>query len=373
MSAPLIVAPPDLIAEYGLQVWQPSCHATFIDPAGAVVSTVEVLSGDLRSDAGVWPRTDCTLTVAAALTPAATAPPVSPYGGSVRLTNTVQVGTRRWSYTVATLDVTETTIDRPSAVLEVRAVSSEARVNEDRYYTRTTVGGGLASAVVTGIVRRTLPTVPVINLLTQDLPVAVDRVPLDGDVWPAVEAVMTATNGEAVFNADGALVLRDTPVRDTPAALRLVTGETGQRGATLTGYRSTRGWAPNKVVQLYQELQDNGPRRTGIWEDTGPIAGTGTGYGRHTEITRTSVDTGQLPPQSTADRAALALAKRHRGAFRSVELRCIPAPWISPGDTVQVVLLGGLSETLLVTAVTWPLDQLDVMVIQAVDPDYTAT
>jgi hypothetical protein len=215
------------------------------------------------------------------------------------------------------------------------------------------------------------------NLLgANDVAVGVDKVPLDGDVWPAIEAVMTAGDSEAVFNSQGELVLRATPVRASTPALKLTTAEAGAKGGTLTGYRSIRGWGPNKLVSQYREGDDSGQaiRRNGIWEDTGTIAGTGTAYGRHTEITVTVVDNGNPPTQAAADRAALALARRHRGDFRSIELRCIPAPWLTPGDTVSVALLGGApAERLLVRSVSWPLTQLDVMTIDCVDPDYVAS
>jgi hypothetical protein len=300
---------------------------------------------------------------------------VSAYGGQVRITVGAQIGPRRYSYRAATLDVFETAIERPSGRVEVSAVSREARVNEDRYITRDTLGAGTVSSLVTAIVRRTIAGVPVRNQLTQDIAIPAGQIPLEGDVWPTVEAVMNAGDAEAVFNAAGELVLRVTPVRASTPALVLSTAENGVKGGTMTNYRSVRGWGPNKTAQIYLENDDEvaAQRRVGIWEDTGATAGTGTSYGRHTEVTRTVVDAGKLPLQATADRAALALARRHRGAFRSVTVRAIPAPWLTPGDTVQVSMLGGASERLLVRSVSWPLNQLDVMQIDCVDPDYVAS
>jgi hypothetical protein len=370
----LVVAPPEIVAAFGVSVWHPFTVAEFIDPAGVVSPGVEVIDGQMSHDAGQWPRTTATLAVLGGLTPALTAPPVSPYGGRVKISAGAVVGGVRYTYPVATLDVHTTTIERPSGRLEVECASHEARIDEDRYYTRDAIGNGLVSELVTTLARRTIAGLPVVNQLgALDLPVAANALPLDDGVWDSIEAVMNTAGGEAVFNAAGALVLRPTPVKASTPVQTFRTAESGP-GATVTGYRSVRSWAPSIVVMQYREESNVGAsRRNGVWTDTGPISGVAGPYGRHTEVTTVIAGNGKLPSQAGADRAAASLAQRHRGRFRTVEIRCMPAPWITPGDTVRVELLGGGFELLLVQSATWPLTQLDVMTLQCVDPQYTAT
>ena len=114
--------------------------------------------------------------------------------------------------------------------------------------------------------------------------------------------------------------------------------------------------------------------RVGVWQDTGTGPSRVSGpYGSHVAAEEYRVDRGTLPTQSEATAAALAMARRQAGAFRTVALRTVPAPWVEPGDTVRVEFLGGSAETLQVTGMSLPLSQLDVMLLDCRDYAYTAT
>jgi hypothetical protein len=347
---------------------------TFYAPDGRALLSQDVTEGVFTATAGEWPRESCEFTLPTALTPAATAPPVSAYGGTVGVEFGARITGVDYLFTRATLDVHRTIVDRPAGTITVRAVSHEARVNEDRYTNKDATNAGKASAVVTALVRRTLgATHPVRNLLSTDVDLAAGAYPLDGDVWPTVEAIMDATGGEAVFGPTGELILRDDPVKASPV-LTLQTGE--GPGGTLTGYRSERGWAFNRVAVVYIEESTSGQtpaRVVGLWEDTTSTTGVHTAYGRHTRRDVVPVPAGKLPTQAAANKAAATIARRAQGRYRNTVLRHVPAAWLDPGDTVRVGYLGGMSESMQVQTIRVPLSQLDVQQTEARDYAYTAT
>jgi hypothetical protein len=364
--------PPQLDAAFGSTAWEPLCRVTFYAPGGAALLSQDVTEGEFTATAGEWPRETCDLTLPTALTPAATTPPVSAYGGSLRVEFGARITGVDYMFTRATLAVHRTVVDRPAGTVNVRAVSYEARVNEDRYTNKDATNAGKASAVVTALVRRTLgATWPVRNLLSTDVDLAAGAFPLDGDVWPTVEAIMNATGGEAVFGPTGELILRDDPGKGSPV-LTLQTGETGP--GTLTGYRSERGWAFNRVAVVYIEQGTGTPGRVvGLWEDTTSTTGVNSPYGRHTRRDVVTVDAGKLPTQAAANKAAATIARRAQGRYRNTVLRHQPAPWLDPGDTVRVAYLGGMSESMQVQTIRVPLSQLDVQETETRDYTYTAT
>lgn len=368
----MIAHDPDLDDAFGRQAWQPLVALTFLDPSGAPVKSPPPVTpaGKFVTDSSVWPRQTLTLTLPTAITPDRTAPPVSPYGGGIL----VDVGARylgadRW-FRLATLDVTETRVNRPEGTITVKAASHEARVDEDRVTTRTATSAGTGTALVASLVRRTLgASWPVRNLVTVDPTFAAGAFRLDGGVWQTVEAIADASGFEAFFDSVGALVLRPAPVKAATPSTRYTVGE----GGTVTGYESTRGWAYNAVAQPYED--DAGSRVVGLWQDTNPSSATRvTGpYGRHTWVADPiRVDVGKLPSQATADAAAASVARRKGAPFRSASLRTIPAPWVEPGDTVDVTFLGSLTERLLVVRHEFDVDALDVATLVAADDSYTA-
>lgn len=114
-------------------------------------------------------------------------------------------------------------------------------------------------------------------------------------------------------------------------------------------------------------------RVVGTWQDTAagsPTRVTGP-YGRHTYREDLPVERGELPTQAEADAAALGMARRVVGRLRGVTVRAVPAPWLLPGDTVRLTMLGGLTEDHVVQAVSHPLSGLDVMELTTRDAAYT--
>jgi hypothetical protein len=357
-----------LDAALGAVAWEPVSSLVFLAPDGSPVTVNGVVEGRITHTSLSWPRVECNLVLPTAVTPASTAPPVSPWGGQLLVYAGARVGTKAYTSLCHTLDVAETRVSRPDGTITVRCVSREARVNEDRYDTREATPAGTVSSVVAGILRRTLGAGLVVqSTLTSDPTLAAGAFPLDGDVWPVVERLMDAAGGECVFLYDGSALLRDVPTKGSAVATLAV----GERG-TLTGYDSTRRWAHNRVAVVYD---DGSARRVGVWQVTNaasPVRATGP-YGRHTRVDRVTVDAGKLPTQAQADAAAAAIGRRALAPFRSTAVQAVPAPWLEPGDTVALDFLGGLAETHLLTSNAWNLSQLEPADILTADDAYTGS
>lgn len=364
----MIGHPPELDDAYGRDAWAPFTEATFVTPAGVTLPSVAVVDGTFRSTDQQWPRTTCELVLPTSLLPSGTEQPVSPYGGRVQLTSGARIRGVRYAFQLADLDVTETRIERPAGTITVQAVSHEARVNEYTYTTRSSTSAGTASALITSLVRSVLgASWPVQNLLTSDPSFTAGQFDLDGGRWETVEQIADAAGAEAFFAASGALVIRPVPVKATRADLTITAGD----GGTLTAYNSTRGWGHNAVGVVYD---DGTSRQVGYAEDSNALSATyaGGAYGRHVRRVDVTVPAGHLPSAGTANAAAASILRRTMAAVRSVELRAVPATWAEPGDTVQVQLLGAVTERHLLSSVAFPLSQLDVMIMQTRDDAYTA-
>lgn len=359
--------PAALDAAYGVIAAEPVARLRFTLAGADPVNVVPLAGSRLSWDASRWPRADLTATLPTTITPSLLPAAISAYGGRLEVTLGARWRGQDYVFRAGTLAVTKVDVDRPDARVTVEAASLEAVVNEDRYDTRTPTPAGTVSAVVAGIVHRTLPGVVVVNRLgALDVALAAGRYELDGDVWPVIEQVMDTAGGAAWFDAAGQLVLEPAPVVGVPV-LTIATGEAGG----LTGYSSSRAWAPNRVALVYEDQADPPARRVGVWEDHrgGPTDVAGP-YGRHTYRQDYS-SLLALPSQADANAGALAMARRVVGRFRTVTARAIPAPWLLPGDTVRVGMLGGLVEDHVVQSLELPLPGLDVMTLTTRSADYT--
>jgi hypothetical protein len=134
---------------------------------------------------------------------------------------------------------------------------------------------------------------------------------------------------------------------------------------------SAAWWPAGTDLDVLVTLRER--HRTGTWEDTAPTSPTRVSgpYGRHTYREDVTVDRGELPSQADADSAALNMARRVVGRLRGVAVRAVPAPWLLPGDTVRLTMLGALTEDHVVQAVEHPLTGLDVMTVTTRDAAYT--
>lgn len=476
--------PSELDAAYARVAAEPIARCRFTLPGYPAVNVTPLAGSNLRHDAGQWPRTALDLVLPTTITPTTLPAALSAYGGRVAVTLGAKWRGRERVFTAATLAVAEVDIDRPDGRVAVHATSFEALVNEDRYTEETPTPAGKVSAIVTGIVARTLPGIAVVNTLgALDVTLPAGAYTLDGDVWPTIEELMTAAGGEAWFDASGALVLRPTPTIAAP----ILTVAAGRFGA-LTGYSSARVWGPNRVALVYrspagkdlglsykwegtrtsvppsghvsvntanptdativyvhrisasgQDVAESfagfrngdtltvgqeiagapdkrlryvitGPgtigatvislpvdlansqgtepadeadvevgirikprKRIGLWEDTNATSPTYVSgpYGRHTYRETIDVDRGTLPTQAQANANALAVARRVVGRLRSVSVRAVPAPWLLPGDPIELGMLGGLTEEHVTQAVDLPLPALDVMTVTTRDAAYT--
>ena len=363
----MIPVPQTWLDEYDAgHAMTPLCIVSYTDPATGATLDQTPTEGTLTRDAGQWPRVTCEFTVPGAITPEITAPPVSPFGGTVVISQGIRTSDGRDLLAVtASLVVTGVAIDRPSGDIVVSAASYEAVVNEDRQDSKSASAAGTGVQLVTTAVQRTLGgTWPVSAAVSADRAFGAGAWQYDGDVWPTIEDITTAVGAEAYFDAGGGLVIRDRPAKTSAPAVTLRVGEHG----ALTGYSSNRRWAANRVAMVY----DDGTNRVvGVWQQNdaaSPARVTGP-YGRHTAREVITVPAGQLPTAANANAAAKTQAGRSAQRFRSVELRAVPAPWLEPGDTVEVGMFG-LTERHLVETVMLPLSGLDVMTVTTVDSTY---
>jgi hypothetical protein len=238
--------PPELDAAYARIPGQPIARLRFTLPGQTPVN-VTPIDGRLVLDASRWPRTELTATLPTTISPTLLPGALSAYGGRVTVTLGARIRGRDHTFTAATLALARVNIRRPDAAVEVLATSLEAVVNEDRYDVPTNNDAGDLRDVVSGIVRRTLPTVAVVDELGA---VGATIVPegayvLSGDVWPILERLMDDHGAEAFFDYAGRLVLRLVPVVKTTPDLVLAAG------SALTGYGSRREWGPNRVALVY--------------------------------------------------------------------------------------------------------------------------
>ena len=351
----------------GGQAQRPLVRVTFTDPATGISTDATPTDGTLTKDASQWPRVTAQIVTQGAITPELTAPPVSAYGGTVVIWQgiTTSDGQTVWIQT-ANLVVTGVAIDRPSGRIAVSCASHEAVVNEDRYDVVTNTAAGTAAAILSTALQRSLgASWPISGSFTADRSFAAGAWKFEGDPWPTIEDIATAVNGEVWFTATGAAILRDRPVKVGVPALTLTVAANG----ALTGYSSNRRWASNRTAVVYD---DGTSRVVGVWQQTdaaSPVRVTGP-YGRHTRREVVSVPPGQLPSAANANAAATAKARLAVDGFRSVALRAVPAPWLEPGDTVEVGMFG-LTERHIVKALTLPLSGLDVMTVDTYDDTYT--
>lgn len=366
----MIPVPAALTAAYGRVPWSPRTLATFLDPSGNVVGDVPVTAGTLTRTEDGYPRSTCDLDLPTATTPAATAPPVTAYGGRVALRVVIDVPGDTFTIPLGTLDIVETSVSRPEGLIRVRAASREALVADRGYLTPgdTAVPASTLNAAVTAIVRGRIPGVPVRSTVPDTATIPGDTFTYGSDPWSLVESLCDTHDAEAFFDAFGTLTIRPVPgAVSTPA----VTWSVGA-GGTVLAYESVRGWVPNRYRTRFRTdpLAGGTPLvGIGVYDVTaGPLAYTG-GYGEHVGWTD-DVTISKIPPQARMDALTRARGRRMLAGMRSTTLNVVPCPWVEPGDTATVVLLGDMVERHIVASTTLDLTMLSDMTVTTRDPDY---
>lgn len=349
----------DLDAAFGTSAWRPVTKVSLLNPTDGRWRqiTADVIDGEFSADASRWPRHEVDFSIPASVVPTSERPESSPWGGRVRIVCGAVVGNVERTFQVAELDVYEDELTRPDGVTRVKAVSKEARVNEARRHVLSPGTDMATSSHALAVVRGALGVdyYPYVNTMTNDKVIKAGTFDyLTVDPWQMVEDAMAANGAEAYFRWDNRLVMRDLAYVGSPV-MTLKVGD----GGTVTKYVSARRWVPNEILTGYRD--GSGGEVWGFATDTDPASPTyrqSSAYGLHAQWTGPdSVDT--LPDFDQADTRAATILRRRRSRMRRVTLECIPAPWLEPGDTVAVQLLGtGASEDLLVESVRWPLSQL---------------
>lgn len=367
----MIPHPTELDDAYGVTAWEPFTRVTFISPTsggGETQVVAGVVEGTFTASDTEWPRHTLDMTVPAGVTAADSARPVTSKGGRVLVEAGARIGGQEYAFQVHELDVVEVGLVRPDGTFTVKAVSPEARVNENRpAYPQDPPGGqssvGVASLVSEALAVSGMGFYPYTSTLTTDDNFSVGDFIISDDVWPVIEDVMDGTGGEAYFRWDRRLILRDVPTLGSPV-LTLKVGA----GGTITGYRDLERWAYNAVYVRYTDASDNVD--VGIWQDLNPSSPSywDGPYGHHTRIIDRSCVT--LPSLTRLNRMASSVAKRSAAPFYRLEVECVPVPWLEPGDTVSVQLSEDASPVdRLVSGVRWPLSQREPMTVITQDSD----
>lgn len=367
----MIPHPTELDTAYGVTAWEPFSRVTFINPTtdgGEDQVVANAVDGVFTASDTEWPRHTLDMTVPAGVTAADSARPVTSKGGRVLVEAGARIGGLLYSFQVHELDVTEVGLVRPDGTFTVRAASPEARVNENRPAYPQDPPGGQTSVAVSSLVSEALAVsgagfYPYTSTLTTDESFAFGDFTVSGDVWPVIEDLMDTSGGEAYFRYDRRLMLRDVPVIGSPV-LTLKVGT----GGTITGYRDLERWAFNGVYVRFTDASGNVD--VGIWQDTNPASPSRWGgpYGFHARVEERDCVT--LPSPTRLNRFAATVAKRSAAPFYRLELECVPAPWLEPGDTVNVQRSEDPAPVArLVSGVRWPLSQREPMTVITQDSD----
>lgn len=375
----MITVPARILSNYGV-VHEPKTRVTFYHPDGTTSATLNITDGTFTNDTGVWPNQTADITVQTGnVTPAALPAALTPYGGWAKielgnvapsaLSGTGGTATTDW-WTLATLKVIGIETEYPAGTIRVQLCDVSAQINERAFelpYKSTT--SQLTSAFVTTIVASTATVINNLGANDRTIPTGHEA---DGERWTAVVDALQTASAQARVDELGRIVLEPLPTLKGTADQAFTFGSRG----TLTGYRTALRWGPNRTAIRFTDPawrpqstygtqgtqgQQDAPITLGTWEDTttgSPTHVTGY-YGRHTLVRQRQ----QKVTQVEADAAAAAMGRRVRGRVGLTTIECVPAPWVQPGDTVQVDLLDKTRHRHLVQSVTFPLSLTGAMTI----------
>jgi hypothetical protein len=287
-----------------------------------------------------WPRTRASVEWPADPAPALMRDEVKPYGSTLAVSFRPSPE-EQWTL-IATLYITQTTLQRPEGTWKAEAVDGSGMIDEDNILAAFpwTPSGNIGAAA-TSLIRRTFPTANVAvdpaaaTALSAAVPQKFDAAQDRRSPWDLVETLTDLVGCEAHILPDGSYLLRLIPeLRDSGAAVDRIAV-----ASNITGYEVILNSAWNTVVLEFEDRGGSGQKVSGVWQDTRTDSPLSIGnLGRR--ITHWEAREG-TPTQTQADNAARVLGQRAAGAARGLSTTVVNRPWLEPGDTVNVTYAGG--------------------------------
>lgn len=331
-----------------------------------LIDNLRVESGAVTKDAGRYPRTTATVTIAD--TSPAVAQLLTPFGYRLRFYRGLKYPDNTTEVVLyADLDIVRSTFTRPENSLTLELVDPSGIIAGDTLPGPTRPPDVTsAQDAITWLIGRSQyygPDVELADSTGAARPIAPDWV-ADGDPWDSVEQLADAIGAEAFFTPARAPVLRPVPPIKTSADAQLYTRD----GGTVTDLESVLERAPN-IVYVWGAPQANGKPARGVAYDNDPNSPTNldAAYGQMVSVINrpTPLTTAQ------ANAAAATMLARVRGKVRNVTLQAIPDPAIEPGDTVQLRFASGALERHVVQSITIPIGGHDHMTVTTRTTAYT--
>jgi hypothetical protein len=287
-----------------------------------------------------WPRTTASVSWPAEPRPAAAPDVVKPYGSTLALWFRTDPHAQ-WAR-IATLYITQTTLERPAGTWRAEAVDGSGMIDEDNILAQFpwTSSGSIGEAA-TSLIRRTFPAATVgidpaaAAALAGPAPGKFDAAQDRRSPWDLVETLTDLAGCEAHILPDGSYLLRKVPqLGDASTAVDRVAV-----GVNVEGYEVVFNSAWNTVVLEYEDRGGSGQKVSGVWQDTRPDSPLAVGnLGRRITYWESREGT---PTKAQADTAARLLGERAAGTARALSTTVVNRPWLEPGDTVAVTFAGG--------------------------------
>jgi hypothetical protein len=234
------------------------------------------------------------------------------------------------------LPVVVSTVTRPDSLVRVKlqdpaAIISKHTLSETEPVTPPTT---VLTACQT-LLQRTYPTHTVTDPTGAGAATPVPEDWRQTDPWQGMMRAAQAAALTPVYTGANTVTLLPEPGTSGPIVDTLTVTE------HIIDYTVTYERAYSRVLLAYDDF-------TGRWDATsGPLVGLppSTYYEKRQ---------GPIGSQATADAAAAAWADRAAGRVASLELTCIPRPWLQPGDRVAVTLLNNTTSRAIIDRVTLP-------------------
>jgi len=220
-------------------------------------------------------------------------------------------------------------------------VSRESYVVDDTFIAPRTVSGASATAIITQLIRETLPQAMVSVTATHDAPV--QQIVEESDRWGLILTLAQSIGAQVYCAPDGRFVIADAPTVDTQPVWRFEPGP----GGTLLDSRRTESRVDVKNRIAVQGYTPDGASGAvvGIWRDVDPTSPTRWGDPDAGAWGKASLVLSQ-PSLTTLEQcrnvAAVEGAKRV-GATAGLDLSTIPHAGLEATDIVDVVIPSSVS------------------------------